>query len=201
MKKIGVYKIVSPEGLVYIGQSANLHKRLLNYKTDNKSYNSPIRQSIRKHGFDNHIFEILQECEKSMLDQIEKHYINSYDSFNNGLNFTSGGKVGYIGSPETYKKVSESLKGKQRTFDVRQKISQSHLSNSYIITNQTRFLMSESAKGNSSHSKKVKVTIGFEYAIFNSLKESAIALNITREYLSRFVNGLILHPDFKIEYI
>lgn len=201
MKRAGIYKILNPNGLIYIGQSTNIDNRLLNYKTDNKTYNSPIRQSMRRHGFNNHVFEILHECEISMLDQMEKYYINLYDSFNNGLNFTSGGKKGYIGSVETYKKVSQSLLGKKRPEYVINKIKETKRNNPVVVSNETRKLMSKKAKGNSSHSKKVKVTIGFEHAIFNSLKESSIALNVTREYLSRFVNGLASHPDFKIQYI
>jgi len=198
---IGIYKITNPKGLIYIGQSKNLHNRFINYKSDNVNYKSAIRQSIKKYGYESHKFEILEQCDKCNLDVLEKKYIIYHDSFNNGLNYTTGGKNGFKGKLETYEKISQSLKGRKRPEYVINKILETKRNNPVIVSKETRLKMSLKSKGNKSHCKKVKVTIGFYYAVFNSLKESANALNLTRTYLSRFINNNVIHPDFKIEYI
>lgn len=59
-KICGVYKITSPTGKVYIGQSKNIHKRWNSYKSMSKGN---IRQpklinSFKKYGVPHHVFEV-----------------------------------------------------------------------------------------------------------------------------------------------
>ena len=59
---VGIYKITSPSGRVYIGQSVNIEKRFLSYskllrcKTQIKLF-----RSFLKYGVINHIFETIEE--------------------------------------------------------------------------------------------------------------------------------------------
>lgn len=116
MDKIcGIYKITSPSGKIYIGQSIDINRRKRTYKNLNSNSRGQIRlyRSIIKYGWDNHIFELIHECEKYELNSLEEHYINFYGSFDteNGMNLTSGGNSP-IFSEETKKKMSKSGKGK-----------------------------------------------------------------------------------------
>jgi group I intron endonuclease len=198
---IGIYKITNPLGLIYIGQSKNLNNRFLNYRYTNKNYKSAIRESLKKYGYNNHKFEVLEECDINDLNKLEIKYIKLYDSFKNGLNCTSGGIKQYQTDSETYKKISTLLKGKKRPDYVIDKIKETKRNNPIIVSNDTKLKMSLKAKGNKSHCKKVKVTIGFYHAIYNSLNESSKELRLTRARLSKFVNNHETHRDFKIEYI
>lgn len=93
---ITIYKITSPTGKIYIGQTTNLKLRIRDYKS--KSYKlkekTKILNSLRKYGFDNHIFEIIEQVDISLGDEREIYWINFYKSYNttNGMNLTSGGK-------------------------------------------------------------------------------------------------------------
>lgn len=84
---IGIYKIENPKGKIYIGQSVNIYKRFLSYaglrncKEQVKLYNSLI-----KYGVDNHIFEIVCECDVDELNEKERFYQDKYDVVDNGLN-------------------------------------------------------------------------------------------------------------------
>jgi len=116
---IGIYKITSPSNRVYIGQSINLERRFKHYmnlkeiKGQKKIYNS-----IKKYGYENHIFEIQEECNIEELDIKEKYWISFYDSSNNGLNISEGG--GNFGKLN---------KGKKRPFKVKNKISKTKREN------------------------------------------------------------------------
>lgn len=121
MNNIGlIYKITSPSGKCYIGQSKNIKSRLYNYKNGCCKGQPKLYNSIQKYGWDNHLFEIIDQCSielnKDELDNKEKHWIKFYDSHHNGLNCNDGGS-GHLGrkqSPEHIAKRREFLKKKGR---------------------------------------------------------------------------------------
>lgn len=71
---IGIYKITSPTGKIYIGQSTNIRKRYYKYKANKESSQPKIYNSINKHGWENHLFEIIEECSIELLDDLEYFY-------------------------------------------------------------------------------------------------------------------------------
>ena len=60
---IGIYKITSPSGKVYIGQSRNIENRFLQYKNKHCRFQFRLYNSFNKYGVENHVFEIIEECE------------------------------------------------------------------------------------------------------------------------------------------
>lgn len=76
MKIEGIYKIISPSGNIYIGQSINIFKRFKQYLTlGNNIKKQPILyNSFLKYGVENHKFEIITECGLGELDQLEILY-------------------------------------------------------------------------------------------------------------------------------
>lgn len=110
MKKCVIYKLTSPSGKVYIGQTVNLYLREIHYRKLHCRKQSAIYNSILKYGFENHKLEVIEECEREQLNEREIYWIAFYDSFNNGLNLTIGGDSG-IRSKESNKKISESKMG------------------------------------------------------------------------------------------
>lgn len=72
---IGIYKITSPSGKIYIGQSKNIEKRWeKNYKKTQCKNQPKIYNSLKKYGPDNHVFEIIEECLFELLLQREAHW-------------------------------------------------------------------------------------------------------------------------------
>lgn len=97
--KCGIYIIKNDiNDKVYIGQSINIYKRIQEhfYKSEcNKdvSYNNALHSAIRKYGKEHFYYEILEECDASLLDEYEIEYINKYNSISpNGYNILSGGQ-------------------------------------------------------------------------------------------------------------
>lgn len=124
-KICGIYMITSPSGKIYIGQSQDILRRWQAYKKYEITYQKRLARSFRKHGVENHCFKILEECEKSQLDNMEIQYIKLYDTFDtpHGLNLTSGGES-YKLAKESLEKISTSLKARRYTHGKR-KLSES----------------------------------------------------------------------------
>lgn len=113
---IGIYKITNPVGLDYIGQSGDIKKRFRAYKTNgNPLKHGYIYQSIFDYGFNNHIFEIVEECEKEQLNERERYWQEFYFVLECGLNSvligTKDKKAVYC--EKTLKKMSLEMKGKK----------------------------------------------------------------------------------------
>lgn len=71
---VGIYKITSPSGKIYIGQSVDILSRINKYKNAKCITQPIILKSILKYGWENHLFEIVLECEKSELNEKERYY-------------------------------------------------------------------------------------------------------------------------------
>jgi len=84
---IGIYKITSPSNKIYIGQSINIEKRFNQYKWSKAKSQPILHRSFLKYGVDKHIFEIVCECRKTELHDLETYYQRLYCVVNsNGLN-------------------------------------------------------------------------------------------------------------------
>ena len=85
----GIYMITNPDGKSYIGASINVRTRLIAHKSCSNTIwggNTKLMQSIKKHGFFNHKFEILEACDRESLYVLEKKYIEKFQTETNGLN-------------------------------------------------------------------------------------------------------------------
>lgn len=126
-KIIGIYKLTSPSGKIYIGQSRDCGKREEHYRNLRIHDQPAIYNSIKKHGWITHKFEIIHECSESFLDELEKFYIIFFDTYQtkHGLNLQEGGYGGYP-SEESRKKISLKSKGRIVSEETRKKISLAH---------------------------------------------------------------------------
>lgn len=71
----GIYKIISPSGKIYIGQSIDLYRRLKSYFAPNSNKNQKIlRHSFNKYGVEKHKFYIIEECDISLLNERERYW-------------------------------------------------------------------------------------------------------------------------------
>lgn len=121
----GIYKITSPSGKVYIGQSRNILKRWYSYKKSLKhSIGKKLLHSLLKYGFVNHNCEIIEilsnNISQNELNDREKFYILQQKvSGKILLNLTEGGEgsLGYKHTDEAKLKMKNSKKGKYKGKD------------------------------------------------------------------------------------
>lgn len=135
---IGIYKITNPNGRIYIGQSTNIEERMKHYINKNGKRQPKIFYSIKKYGWENHIFEIIEECSMKLLNEREIFWKKYYLKKSSGdwgkmlfceLYDMGGGPL----SPSTRKKMSEAKIGTKYSEETIEKIR-----NSKLGTNHSR---------------------------------------------------------------
>ena len=117
MKKIcGIYKITNTiDGKCYIGQSVQVQVRWSQHKheTNKGGGNNPyLYRALRKYGIDKFSFIVLEECGIEHLNELEKKYIDLYDSlYPNGYNLIDQGRDRKKLSPATKLRISKAKLG------------------------------------------------------------------------------------------
>lgn len=130
-QQIGIYKIISPSGKIYIGQSWNIVHRFLKYKSlDGSKKQRILNNSFKKHGWKNHKFEIVQlfpeDIGQDTLDNYEIFYIEQYrESGYEMLNIKTGGRGGKL-PKESIEKMLKTRGKWNHTEEAKKKISKSH---------------------------------------------------------------------------
>lgn len=112
---IGIYKITSPNNKVYIGQSINIEKRFKSYNKLHCYQQYKLYNSLKKYGYENHIFEIIEECIIEKLNFKERYWQDYYDVLSkNGLNLTltKTDEKRKVYSQEVIEKIRQSNKKK-----------------------------------------------------------------------------------------
>jgi group I intron endonuclease len=112
MNTIGIYKVTSPSGKVYVGQSWNTVQRWAEYRKPcflSRSKQSKLAASFKKHGVEAHLFEIIEEfspeVSQAVLDQREQFHMDRLRAEGMSLlNIREGGSRGKL-TAETIDKI------------------------------------------------------------------------------------------------
>ena len=93
----GIYKVTNQEtDECYIGQAVDVAKRWKDHAKCGLGIDTPannkLYKAIQEYGIWNFSWELLEKCEKDLLDEKEAFYIDLYDSKNYGYNSTIGNK-------------------------------------------------------------------------------------------------------------
>jgi hypothetical protein len=151
---IGIYCIKNKEnGLMYIGQSTNIEKRIKRHKMQLKHEyygNIYMQRTYDKYGEDIFEFSILETCPKNQLDKLEKKYIKELNTLApNGYNFKTGGCDRIQYSEETRRKIGDGNRGKSMSDEAKAKISKNHArwNLGVPMSDESKRKLSESLKG------------------------------------------------------
>ena len=187
MSKIcGIYKIKSPSNKIYIGHSTNIIKRFKYYTNLNCKKQTKLYNSFIKYGVNNHIFDIILECEIKDLNYYERCFQEIYNSVSKGLNCRlskSDDQQGYL-SEETKQKLSIAHKGKILSEEHKNRLrlyalNMSELTKAKISNTLTGRILSEKTKQKLSASKKgIKKPYGFAEKISKIHKGKILTTDI-----------------------
>jgi group I intron endonuclease len=90
-----IYKIYSDKtNLVYIGQTKRtLERRFYEHlkRSEENTNNRKLYNAFQEYGTESFHIKLIETCNIKDLDEREKFWISYYDSYNNGLNATTGG--------------------------------------------------------------------------------------------------------------
>lgn len=221
-----IYKITSPNGKVYIGQTINKKQRKRHYNSGDFKQQIKLWNNVVKYGWNpSDTYEIIEEClcglDKSHLNEREVYWITFYDSFKNGLNCNEGGhgNLGHKHSDESLRKMADAkmgvkhpewrnkqksvyTKGRKHSKDTKIKISVTKKEN---MNDETKNKIRDGLKGNRNGlgnkggSKKVIcLTNG---VIYDSIKNAAEALTLHETGIIMVCKGRYKQTKgYKFEY-
>lgn len=189
-----IYKITSPSGKVYIGQTIDSVKRFSKYKKGCCKKQTRLNNSFLKYGFENHKIEIIEECDVDLLNDRERYWQDYYNVLGlNGLNCKltkSNDKSAKI-SQSTKEKLSKYFKenpisywkGKQLLFCGKYKMRLAKLGK----TQKEEHI--KKAKENRKLNSSILI-LDTELGIFyNSVIDISNTYNINYKNISRKLNG------------
>lgn len=139
----GIYKITSPSGKIYIGQSKDINKRFKAYYRKLGKSQPRLYNSFKKYGIENHIFEVIEECLFEELNNRERYWQEYYEVVEKGLNciYVNDDEKKLEFSEESKVKISETLKKNYKNGYIsptlgikRSETSIKNMSNSQIIS-------------------------------------------------------------------
>ena len=92
----GIYKLTNIDnGMAYIGKSTNVKTRIADHFKSSIGITSiadqAVHHEILKSGFWNWSIEVITYCEKDKLNELEKYYINFFNTQTYGYNKNKGG--------------------------------------------------------------------------------------------------------------
>lgn len=150
-KIIGIYKITSPSGKVYIGQSWDIKNRWNHYKYKNEiSRQFPLTNSFIKYGYAAHKFEVIHELpsdvEQEVMNRYEQFYMDQYRECEIILlNCKEGGANGKL-HPDAIERRSAKIRGQKRSDETKSKISFANTQR--ILSQETKDKIGAANKGN-----------------------------------------------------
>ena len=170
-KKGFIYKITSPTGRIYVGKTINLSSRKSSYRNNNNKEQRIIYNSINKYGWDNHVFEVIDEAPINLLSEFEIKHIENLKSYHhenpNGMNLTKGGD-GALG-----RKDSKETKLKRTQHHIGRKCSE-----------ETKKLMSLAKKGKPSNRKGKKLS----KETIEKIRLSSIGIKQSKKTINKRLN-------------
>lgn len=203
----GIYKITSPSGRIYIGQSIDIVDRWCHYKRRGAPSQVKLHRSFIKYGPHNHKFEILHQCTKEELNALEIYYVNLFQSKDkeNGLNVRDGGGNRALHSEDSKKLIGDRHRNKFVSKETRIKISESKKgckawNKGVPFSEETKLKMNQwriGGKLTEEHKRKIsmsnasgKLILNLETGIYyNSIPDAAKSIGVSRYCLGQRLLG------------
>lgn len=201
LKIVGIYKITNHLNKVYIGQSWNIGNRRRTYKSNKCEGQKKLHSSIKKYGWENHLFEIVHELPEDITqDVLDKYEILYWDLYKScGFEMMNIKQPGVGGKhsedtklkmrkpkPEGFGKIVSirQLGSKRESSSVRMKSENNPMKNKNIVARV-------SGKNHYMAKKVVGYTkIGDTIGIWETIVDAAKELNISTSGISRCCSGI-----------
>jgi len=141
---ITIYRLISPNGKNYVGQTSHLHDRFSCYSRLKCKGQTKLYNSILKYKWNNFTTEVLEYVPDEFADEYERHYIKVFKCCESGLNIDIGGNGGKTHSESTKLKIGLANKG--RVFTDVHRLNMSLAQKGKVASKETRLKMGKAHK-------------------------------------------------------
>jgi group I intron endonuclease len=204
-----IYKLTSPSGGIYIGQTNDFIHRMSCHKynsiSENKIYITPLYNAIRKYGWDNFSKEILfDKVAEELIDDLESYLIFNYRTTKHKVyNVESGGHKNKNISEETKKKISKKNKNKKHSLESRKKISENKKGK--MLSKEHKEKISKSMKGkkfSEKHrlnlSKNNAKAMKGKFGKFNPTSKKVLQYDLNMNFIKKWDSLMDIERELKI---
>ena len=192
---VGIYKITNKlNEKCYIGQSKHIETRWKEHRYGQgyTKRRTTLYSAFNKYGIENFEFEVLEECEESELDNLEKYYIKKFNSFESGYNMNNGGKRVHVEhTKEWHRKIGEKHKGKIVSDEVRKKISNSL--KGHTLSEHTKELLRISSTGRVKSENEIQ-------KISDKVSKPIIQFDLSGNFIKSYKNARIASAETNINF-
>lgn len=200
-----IYTIISPSRKLYVGKTYDLKKRIASHKcaSKNDKTNIILHNSIKKYGWDNHLFQVIEEVESVFLNEREMFWIATLKTYcyenELGMNMTRGGdgqRASWMHDKKRRKIMSDKFTGNKNPFYGKKHTEETvkHLSKKtteFNIKTNKRIPAWGAEKGRQICSVPVLAydAKGAFLSEYKSLQEAATKLNLNRKNITSVLSG------------
>lgn len=204
---IGIYLVTNKvNGHQYVGQSVDIKRRWTEHTCpSNIKNNRVINKAYRKYGKENFVYEVLEECSESELDEREIYWIEKLSPVYN-MNKGGVGNKGHRHSDEVRQVLSVKAKKQWETLsdkEKRERITHNLIGpkKGHIVSKKTREILRNSQLGKKlSEETKRKISKSNKGKNDNkSHRKTLIALNDYREIVGVFFSVRFAGEYFGID--
>lgn len=183
----GIYLITNKiNNHMYVGGSIDIERRFREHKRGADANTQAIDRAILKYGKENFTYQIITElpADWEVITKHEKYWIKFYNTFKNTnhYNLTNGGDF-FIMSPESRRKISESMKGENNPMYGKEPWNKGKTG---CYSNETIQKMSEAKYGENHPNWKNHARI-INHG-FNSQKKQQYAIRFNSKVLKRSIS-------------
>lgn len=193
-----IYSIVCKvNGKRYIGQTINeLGVRWKHHITESKSKSHrPLYRAISKYGPGMFTVRVLEDnIEYENLSERERHWIEQFDTFNNGYNLTTGGEQSKTIHQDVKDKISTTMQGKEKSAEHISKMRES------LKRNNVGFTVNGDGKHLRRKIRRIDPNTG-EVVIYESSTDACNEMGIKSSNLSRGIKKGYLVGGYKWEKV
>jgi group I intron endonuclease len=194
---VGIYKITSPSGKVYIGQSINIKRRFKEYNRKQCNQSIKLFNSLIKYGPEKHKFEIIEECEVERLNEREEYYISLFNSVNEGLNIKLSSKPSWTGKkrPEHSKLLKEKGSGFKYIRKEEHRLNMSNIMKR--VWKDKKDIISNKIRINKIGKNTKSVICNETGLVYSSITKCSENMGISKGNICRFVKGTYPYSNIR----
>lgn len=202
----GVYRISLADGRSYIGSSVDVRQRWYVHRLQlnrNEHHSPYLQRAWNKYGEDSFTFEVVEECERSALIDVEQRWIDKCIPEFNALP-TARSRLGVAHTEETKRKIGDANRGRSKSEETLRKLSESLTGR--VVTAATREKISLALTGRSipqesrakmSVAKKGRVVSDEERRRFTERMTGRVVTAETRKKLSDANKGRVFSDEHR----
>lgn len=185
---IGIYKITSPIGRVYVGQSKNIKKRIADHSWNRPlNLNRKLDLSIHTYGRTLHIIEIIEECRIEDLNERERFWQEYYDCASEyGLNsmLTGTKDKPCVFSKEHKERIIKANTGSKMTEEAKIKMRNAKLGIKLSEERKLKMSLSRIGSKKGMNFKRYTPYLNVETGIYyDTIKDAAFSIGIPHQSL------------------